>query len=108
MRARVSRKLHDRLEGLPQIVRNIALESAGPALFPLSSARGDGQAQGRRDDCNRAGDGGIFYGRSQARPRSVPSQDSCVGKQIGVHGRGRGAVENPRAFMSRLMPTLAF
>ena len=36
--------------------------SPRPYLCPLSSARGDRQAQGRRDDRNRAGDGGISLG----------------------------------------------
>ena len=38
------------------------LESASQALRSLPSARGDRQAQGRRDDRNRTGDGGISLG----------------------------------------------
>jgi transposase len=38
------------------------LESAGQARRPLSSARSDGQAQGRRDNRDRAGDGRLSLG----------------------------------------------
>ena len=72
------------------------LESAGQTLFPLSSARSDRQAQGRRDDLDRAGNGGFLWAiASQTQIGSLAR--FCVGKQIGVHCWGQGAVENPRA-----------
>ena len=71
MQARVSRKLHDRLEGLPQIVRDIAWKARSGSAPDIVGSRRPA-TQGRRDDRDRAGDGGIFWAiarQTQIGPR---------------------------------------
>jgi len=62
MQARVSRKLHDRLEGLPHVVRDIAWKAQVRLYARYRRLAANRRAQGRRDDRNRAGDGRISLG----------------------------------------------
>ena len=72
MQARVSRKLHDRIEGLAADRPRHRLEGAGQALRPLSSARGGRQAQGRRHHRHRPRDGRLSLGDCSPNASRLP------------------------------------
>ena len=62
MQARVSRKLHDRLEGLPQIVRDIAWKAQVRLCARYRRLAATGKPKVVVTTANRAGDGGISLG----------------------------------------------
>ena len=76
MQARVSRKLHDRLEALPQNIRDIAwkaqvrLCSRGDVLLPR-------EAKGRRYDRDRPRDGGLHLGH---RPSGSAADSGIIAR----------------------------
>ena len=62
MQARVSRKLHDRIEALPKAVRDIARTGAAADVPALPAPDGRGQAEGGRHHGNRPRDGRLHLG----------------------------------------------
>ena len=95
MQARVSRKLHDRLEGLPQIVRDIAWKAQVRlcARYRRLAATGKPKVVVTTAIAREMVD---FSGRSHARRRSVPPPDfASETDRRPLLGAGRGG--NPRA-----------
>ena len=96
MQARVSRKLHDRLEGLPQIVRDIAWKAQVRLCARYRRLAETGKPKVVATTAIARKMVGFLW--AIARQTQIGSTARiCVDKQIGVHRWGRGAVENPRA-----------
>ena len=84
MSARVSRKLHDRLEATARGGARHRLESAGPVVRAISAPGRDRQAEGRGHDRDRPRDGWLHLGDRphraagsgliKCRPPSQPNQ----------------------------------
>ena len=98
---RVSRKLHDRIEALPQIVRDIKPGRRKiPALRPLPPPCRGGEAKGRGNHRHRPRDARVRLGDRSIHP-GRPSHP-CNACSNNAHGWRRGAVrESSRAVMSR-------
>ena len=72
MQARVSRKLYDRLEALPQNVRDIAWKAQVRLCNRWRRLAAAGKAEGRRYDRDRARDGRLHLGdRPAVQPQAV-------------------------------------
>ena len=106
MSARVSRKLHDRLEPLSAADPGHRMESAGPAVRAISPPGRCRQAEGRGHHGDRPRDGRLHLGDRPHRPagarlterRNETEEDD--NQQILVRTAGdRAAVGNPPALL---------
>ena len=106
MPARVSRKLHDRLEPLPSADPRHRLEGADAAVRALSASGRRRQGQGGRHHRDRPRDGRLHLGD---RPPGPASAGKLTGEpHLDAHERAAGPVGEPSCpVMSRREPTLA-
>ena len=107
MRARVSRKLHDRLEGLPQIVRDIAWKAQVRLCSRYRRLAATGKAKVVVTTAIAREMVGFLSGRSHARRGSAPPPEFASANRSAstVGGGARWRILAP--VMSRLMPRLA-
>jgi hypothetical protein len=107
MQARVSGKLHDQLERLPQVVRDIAWKAQVRLCARYSRLAATGKAKvGVTTAIAREMVGFLWAIARQAQARSRSLIQLC--KQTGVQGWRQGAVGSPRACYKPAFPALAF